>query len=625
MNGYMKNPGTAEQGIPRFGLQQTAEWLMILMVFAFGPVRSGAHPISMSTTLANIQTNRVSIEMGILIEDLVLYHELKPGENFLISASDLKSAAETHQEFLLKYFMIRDLDGHLLKGTVDKMDISDIPEEGVNAGDLMAHSVIYNIDFPLTSPPEFLSFSQTFGGVRSVLPAIMDLIVFQEGIRTQEPVKILPNIPHVVEFNWDESPQPLPNSWRERKKLREDKKSRLLGITSYSSIYSFIYLTDFEVRHEVLIPLITLETLLPLERADPDFLEIEEQHNAQDRLLEFFAENNPVEIDGIQVRPLLDRLDFYGLNFKDFSQKAPEQRVSMHNGRIGAILSFPTKGSPRHIKMGWKAYTRDIPFLRTIVFEKQKDAELAFFEPSEPSVEWNLEPTKSAEPINLQKTPPPLPKLQFPIATLLIMVIALILFMSAFKVPHSIKRISLYGTVCILLLGAYLTRTIWIHEVKNPWMEALEITESEATSIFSSLHRNVYRSFDYRTEEAIYEALSRSVEGELLTDLYLKILEGLKVQEQGGAVSRVDEVEILESSMLPATDQTEPNDHPFFRYACNWTVKGTVEHWGHIHTRKNQYQADFLVEASPDGWKINEFQVHEEKRLEAEISLRQFR
>ncbi|HIL68488.1 MAG TPA: hypothetical protein EYG38_01370, partial [Verrucomicrobia bacterium] len=189
----MKNPGTAEQGIPRFGLQQTAEWLMILMVFAFGPVRSGAHPISMSTTLANIQTNRVSIEMGILIEDLVLYHELKPGENFLISASDLKSAAETHQEFLLKYFMIRDLDGHLLKGTVDKMDISDIPEEGVNAGDLMAHSVIYNIDFPLTSPPEFLSFSQTFGGVRSVLPAIMDLIVFQEGIRTQEPVKILPN------------------------------------------------------------------------------------------------------------------------------------------------------------------------------------------------------------------------------------------------------------------------------------------------------------------------------------------------------------------------------------------------------------------------------------------------
>ena len=86
------------------------------------------------------------------------------------------------------------------------------------------------------------------------------------------------------------------------------------------------------------------------------------------------------------------------------------------------------------------------------------------------------------------------------------------------------------------------------------------------------------------------------------SNLYLKILEGLKVQEQGGAVSRVDEVEILESWMLPSIEQTENTDRPSFRYACNWTVKGTVEHWGHIHTRKNQYQADFLVEVSPDGW-----------------------
>jgi hypothetical protein len=51
---------------------------------------------------------------------------------------------------------------------------------------------------------------------------------------------------------------------------------------------------------------------------------------------------------------------------------------------------------------------------------------------------------------------------------------------------------------------------------------------------------------------------------------------------------------------------------------CNttWTALGTVGHWGHVHTRKNQYQALVTVEPVHGAWKITALELLEEKRLD---------
>jgi hypothetical protein len=53
-------------------------------------------------------------------------------------------------------------------------------------------------------------------------------------------------------------------------------------------------------------------------------------------------------------------------------------------------------------------------------------------------------------------------------------------------------------------------------------------------------------------------------------------------------------------------------------------VEGTVEHWGHIHTRVNQYEADFTVRPVEKAWKITAMQVTGQKRLRYQVSVRRF-
>ena len=58
---------------------------------------------------------------------------------------------------------------------------------------------------------------------------------------------------------------------------------------------------------------------------------------------------------------------------------------------------------------------------------------------------------------------------------------------------------------------------------------------------------------------------------------------------------------------------------------CTWRVIGTVEHWGHIHTRENEYTARIHLSITPeDRGRIVAFEVTNEKRVRFETGIRQF-
>ena len=313
-----------------------------------------AHPISQSSVAVDVLTNKVVVEMNIMAEDYALYHGVEPGEDHRIAAKDLREAAEKHKEFLLKYFTVRDAAGGKLSGRAIEMDASQVPEEGIFQAELMQYGVIYRFDYPTEEPQPYLTFSQNFGGDDSVMPSVMDLMVLQSGVWIEEPTKIGPKSPHSVNFDWANGPPEPPKNWRELRKRREARKAGKLGIGSYSGLYSYIYIEPFEVRHEVLVPLLTFEAWLPLERADKDFITVEEQEAARDKIEQFFREHNPVAIDGVAVQPVLQRLDFYGLDFRDFAQRAPRQKVSVYQARPGGDSELWREGAsqPRDDVLG---------------------------------------------------------------------------------------------------------------------------------------------------------------------------------------------------------------------------------------------------------------------------------
>ena len=43
-----------------------------------------------------------------------------------------------------------------------------------------------------------------------------------------------------------------------------------------------------------------------------------------------------------------------------------------------------------------------------------------------------------------------------------------------------------------------------------------------------------------------------------------------------------------------------------------------VTHWGHTHSRLNEYLANFLVRADGSSWKIADYELLESQRIEIE-------
>jgi hypothetical protein len=134
------------------------------------------------------------------------------------------------------------------------------------------------------------------------------------------------------------------------------------------------------------------------------------------------------------------------------------------------------------------------------------------------------------------------------------------------------------------------------------------LSPSATEEVVGGLLHNIYRAFDFRQEEQIYDVLARSVDGELLTRIYLDTRRGLELANQGGARAKVKEIALSELS-------AERVDAGGFAAVATWTVNGSVGHWGHIHQRTNQYRAELTVRPLDGSWKLTEIEILEQERL----------
>ena len=543
--------------------------------------------------------------MRVMLEDLVLFHGLKANSDTIFSAADLLVAAKKHDAFLLKHFTVRDARGRLLKGVVDRRDDTVISDDGVPSEKLMKLTVVYLLKFtPVENKPAFLTFTQNFGGEKSVVPSIMEFMALQTGVWIEKPVQLQPGQPHTVALDWENPPDQAPQNWRELRKKRAEEFQKRLGITSYSGLYSYIYLTDREVRHEILMPLLTFEKWLPLTRANPAFLEVAEQEAARQKVAEWFRGRNPVEIDGVPVKPILQRLQFFGLDIRDFAENAEPRRVSAYQARLGIILKYPAKAPPNRVRLTWDSFHEAAPFLRSVVYDHEKDPTEEFFVRDQPRWEW----TREGNPPTAHDFK--LPNLVVTSKRSSINLMAALLL--ALAVYIGISRASTLAFGGALVVGAGVLAIVSISN--TPTSKARIVTKHAAT-----LLQNIYRAFDYNEKSDVYDALEHSVTGDLLEELFLKIQSGLRMQEQGGAVAHVKRVRIMRiASGKNTKDDRVPVD-------CTWRVIGTVEHWGHIHTRENEYTARIHLSTIPeDRGRIVAFEVTDEKRVRFETGIRQF-
>jgi hypothetical protein len=149
----------------------------------------------------------------------------------------------------------------------------------------------------------------------------------------------------------------------------------------------------------------------------------------------------------------------------------------------------------------------------------------------------------------------------------------------------------------------------WAAAAISFWIAGPAQQSNERTgAVMYGLLHNIYRAFDFRDEERIYDTLAKSVAGDLLTQTYLEARRGLELVNQGGARVKVKEIELVEL-------ETEPAASGGFSATATWIVAGSVGHWGHVHQRSNQYRAELDVAPVDGVWKLVGLEILEQERL----------
>jgi hypothetical protein len=57
-------------------------------------------------------------------------------------------------------------------------------------------------------------------------------------------------------------------------------------------------------------------------------------------------------------------------------------------------------------------------------------------------------------------------------------------------------------------------------------------------------------------------------------------------------------------------------ERPVFTVECRWQVEGVVSHWGHAHSRTNEYLALWSVAEEADGWRLTGAEILEQDRVD---------
>jgi hypothetical protein len=365
-----------------------------------------------------------------------------------------------------------------------------------------------------------------------------------------------------------------------------------------SALMSFLYVEDYEVRHEVLTRVKDMASWMDLRLHGDEYIEVDELDSLKQRIGEFLLTRNAVLIDGKPVKPILDRTSFVKVGIKG--------------------ITYLVDGLPQQVTVDWDLFNDQIQ--RVPATSTDPAGPLPTFLTPEDNVHsWtnflkNYTPPTVAN-VNVSDT---VGRLALPLLSLLsalLLLVALLWLWRRHRGGGALMQPVIASLA--LLAAAVLLYPYGRMEVARPAAMLQDLDEQQASAVLNSLLQNVYRAFDFRDESDVYDKLAISVQGDLLTDIYLQNRKSFAVQKAGGAQARVNEVEVLSATARPAADPSGA-----FVLDATWTAQGSVGHWGHVHTRKNYYDAAVSVAVVEGAWKITALDLLEERRVEPGVPVK---
>jgi hypothetical protein len=527
-----------------------------------------------------IEEGRILVELEIGAADLAAFRNLMPDEIHERMGHPPQPLAERLQAFFARDLPILGPDALPLSGSVlqigpgervlrDNITGEPLPaKQGAQPETVVRASLVY----PFEGQPETLTFS---GPVSSSL----GFVVYHQGIAVND-FRYLPR-GVVLDLDWAD---PWYTRFRTRGLVRQYAES----------MSGFIYVEPYEVRKEVIVRPLDLQAWVDLGLEGRETIPAEIQAELKRRVAEFLRDHQPVEIDGERIAPELARIHFLERTLRTSRVIDPPEDLDIHSAVLGVIFVYPTEGLPERVTMEWDLWSDRLQRVPASSVD-QAGPLPAFLEPDWRVLEWQ----------NFLKNP------ELPTLT------------DVVPPPSSIARAALW--LRWIALAAALGAMLWMRGRPGPraplalallafalglfWIARdARLDEARSREVVTALLHNIYRAFDHRDEERVYDVLERSAAGDLLEQIYLDTRRGLVLASQGGARVKVKEIELEAISAKRA-------DAGAFRADATWTVRGSVGHWGHVHQRRNRVRAGLTVAPVDGDWKLIDLELIEEERL----------
>ncbi|MEH6616342.1 MAG: hypothetical protein V7699_00735 [Porticoccus sp.] len=553
------------------------------IVAADALVRSQA---MLANTIAEIYVDEsgVRVELEIGLDNIGVFRNLLPDAIYDGMDFPPRPYPERLSEFFTSDLVIAG-DGVVLLGELrkigprtrivrDKVTGQELPVVEEEAETVVAAELFYPF---VSGRPDSLEFRPPLRfGVASV-----GFVVYHNTVAVNDFRYLAPGM--VLDLDWGD---PWYTAFR----------SRAMRRSYFAPMSGFLYIEPFEVRKEVIVRPKDIQRWVDIGLEGSTVIKADQRGLILEKIAAFLMEKQPVTINSDPVTPILDRVNFLTRTLTSSMVVEPGIDINIDSAVVGVIFVYPTPGLPDNATMTWDMFGERVLMVPASAVDEAGPLP-TILEPDYAVLEWQ----------NFIKNPniPGLVALAAPPSTAALWLykfrwwpLAAVLVLLALWARRKQQVFAYSALVSLLLVGALFV----LGRPLAPPDEATEI-------VVKDLLRNVYQAFDYREESDIYDTLERSVGGDLLTDIYLETRRSLELASQGGARAKVKSVELQDIEILPADEPAA------FLANAIWNVNGSVGHWGHVHTRSNQYQAELLIQAIDGRWKLIAMNVQQQRRL----------
>ncbi len=591
--------------------------IVLLLAGLLSPLESHADWINLTgaETAPNIAEiyvldNRVKLVLEIYIDDLETFSELLPDDWLRASAIERPSLQERMRHFAEHTFQVVTESGEKLPARLDLVEprmrvdrkspfagmINPFTRQRVPDAPADKRVLYAEISYPFRERPAELTFipPRDDEGRASVS---IGFIAYHKSVP-------------IIDFRYLGAPARVALDWNDPWYTKFDNPN--LKRHHKSALMSFLYVEPYEVRHEILVRVKDMGEWMDLGLRGDEYIELDELEPLKQRIGELLQQKNPVRIDGEEIKPILDRTNYVKVSLTGIKLVEVPERMEVSTAIVGVIITYLTDGLPQGVTVDWELFTDQIQRVPATATDPAGPF-LTYLTPDDRVHSWkNFLQNYRLPTVQEVAVRGSLGDMKLPVGTIAATIFLLPLGWVLIRRFRRGKPATWIVAAAVLVsMGGIASYPYTQVSFARPALVAGDLDDEQSKALLQTLLKNVYRAFDFRGEEDVYDKLALTVKGDLLAELYLQNRKSFAIKKAGGAQAKIKAVDIRQ-----ARAKRLKGGSLGYAITGRWTALGSVGHWGHIHTRQNLYDAVVTVESIDGRWKITDLELLEERRID---------